>query len=148
MRLYNINTGLINVIQNLYDRATSAVCFNGSAAGWFGATVRVRQGCLLSPTLCNMFLERVMAGALGGHRSAVGIGGGVVSDLSFANDMGGLVGSELELAGLVEHLGGASAACGSVLGGPDWWPASEVALGSVAGAGGRLGLQIYGSRGR
>ena len=30
MRLYNINTNLINAIQNLYDKATSAVCFNGS----------------------------------------------------------------------------------------------------------------------
>ena len=30
MRLYNINTNLINAIQNLYDKATSAVCYNGS----------------------------------------------------------------------------------------------------------------------
>ena len=30
MRLYNINTHLINPIQNLYEKVTSAVCFNGS----------------------------------------------------------------------------------------------------------------------
>ena len=28
MRLYSINTHVINAIQNLYDKATSAVCFN------------------------------------------------------------------------------------------------------------------------
>ena len=64
MRLYNINTNLINAIQNLYDKATSAVCFNGSTGGWFRTTVGVRQGCLLSPTLFKRLLERIMADAL------------------------------------------------------------------------------------
>ena len=40
-RLYNSNTNLINVIQNLYEKATSAVCFNGSAGDWFRNTVGV-----------------------------------------------------------------------------------------------------------
>ena len=30
MRLYNIITNLINAIQNLYDKSTSAVCFNAA----------------------------------------------------------------------------------------------------------------------
>ena len=38
MRLYNINTNLINAIQSLYDKATSAVCFNGTTGGWFRTT--------------------------------------------------------------------------------------------------------------
>ena len=64
MRLYNINTNLINAIRNLYEKATSAVCFNGRTEGWFRTTFGVRQGCLLSPTLLNIFLERIMADAL------------------------------------------------------------------------------------
>ena len=75
MRLYNINTNLINVIQNLYDKTTSAVCFNGSTGDWCRTTVEVRQGCLLSPTLFNIFLERIMADALEDHESTVSIGG-------------------------------------------------------------------------
>jgi sorting nexin-29 len=59
MRLYNINANLITVIEHLYDKATSAVYFNGSKGDWFRTTVRVRQGCLLSPTLFNIFLERI-----------------------------------------------------------------------------------------
>ena len=73
MRLYNINTKLINAIQNL--KATSAVCFNGSTGGWFRTTVGVRQGCLISPTLFNIFLQRIMADALEDHQSTVSIGG-------------------------------------------------------------------------
>ena len=40
--------------QNLYDKATSAVLFNGSIGGWSRTTVGVRQECLLSPTLFSI----------------------------------------------------------------------------------------------
>ena len=45
--------------QNLYDNATSAVLFNSSTGDWFRTTVGVRQGCLLSSTFFNIFLERI-----------------------------------------------------------------------------------------
>ena len=57
---YNISAIVIRVIKNLYDKATTAVLFNSSIGGWFRTTVGVRQGCLLSPTLFNIFLERIM----------------------------------------------------------------------------------------
>ena len=98
MKLYNINTNLINTIQNLYDKTTSAVCFNGSTGGWFRTTVGARQGCLLSPTLFNIFLERIMADALEDHKSTVSIGGRTISNLRSADDLDGLAGSELEIA--------------------------------------------------
>ena len=104
MRLYNINTNLISTIQSLHDKATSAVCFNGSTGDWFRTTVGVRQGCLLSLTLFNIFLERIMADALEDHKSTVRIGGRTISNLRFADGIDGLAGSELELANLVERL--------------------------------------------
>ena len=113
MKLYNIDTNLINVIQNLYDKATSAVCFNGSTGDWFRTTVGVRQGCLLSLTLFNIFLERIMADALEDHKSTVSIGGRTISNLRFADDIDGLAGSELELAILLEHLDKTSTAYGA-----------------------------------
>ena len=64
MKKYNINTNRIRVIKNLYNKATSAVLFNNSIGDWFRITVRVRQGCLLSSTLFNIFLERIMTDAL------------------------------------------------------------------------------------
>ena len=113
MRLYIINTNLINAIQNLYDKATSAVCFNGSTGGWFRATVEVRLGWLLSPILFNIFLERIMADwhlKIANRQSA--LGGRTISNLRFADDIEGLAGSELELANLVKRLDETSTAYG------------------------------------
>ena len=68
---YNIGTNLIQVIKNLFNKATSAVLFNGSTGDWFRTTVGVRQGFLLSPTLFNIFLERIMKDAFEGHEGTV-----------------------------------------------------------------------------
>ena len=57
IKKYNISANLIHVIKNLYDKATSAVLFNSSTGGWFQTTVGARQGCLLLPTLFNIFLK-------------------------------------------------------------------------------------------
>ena len=75
MRKYNINASIIRAIENLYNKAQSAVLFNGSTREWFTTAVGVRQGCLLSPTLFNIFLERIMCEALDGHEGSVSIGG-------------------------------------------------------------------------
>ena len=55
MRKYNINASIIRAIVNLYDKAQSTVLFSGSTEEWFRTTVGVRQGCLLSPTLFNIY---------------------------------------------------------------------------------------------
>ena len=110
MKKYNISTNLIRVIKNLYDKATSAIVFNSSIGDWFRTTVGVRQGCLLSPTLFNMFLERIMTDALEDHEGTVSIGGRTITNLCFADDVDGLAGEEEELANLVECLYKASTA--------------------------------------
>ena len=112
MRLYNINANLIRVIKQLYDKATSAVYYNGSTGDWFRTTVGVRQGCPLSPTLFNIFLERIMTDALQEHEGTVSIGGRTVTNLRFADDIDGLAGREEELKSLVERLDKTSKAYG------------------------------------
>ena len=112
MNLYNINGNLIKLIQNLYNKATSAVYLNNSIGDWFRTTVGVRQGCLLSPTLFNIFLERIMEDALEGHEGTVSIGGRTVVNLRFADDIDGLAGKEEELVNLVERLDSTSTAYG------------------------------------
>lgn len=112
MRKYNINANLVRVIKQLYNKATSTVLLNGSRGDWFHTTVGVRQGCLLSPTLFNVFLERIIDDALEDHEGTVSIGGRTITNLRFADDIDGLAGNEDELASLVEHLDKASSAFG------------------------------------
>ena len=87
MREYSINASIIRDIENLYDKAKSAVLFNGSTWEWFRTTVRVRQRCLLSPTFFNIFLERIMCEALDDHKGSVSIGGRLITNFRFADDI-------------------------------------------------------------
>ena len=112
MKKYIVSTNLTQVIKNLYNKATSAVLFNGSIGDWFQTTVGVRQGCLLSSTLFDIFLERIMTDALEDHEGTVSIGGRTITNLRFADDIDVLAGEEKELANLVKRLDKASTAYG------------------------------------
>ncbi|GFO47102.1 endonuclease-reverse transcriptase [Plakobranchus ocellatus] len=108
MREYNINSNFISVIENLYNKATSAVFYNNNIGDWFRTIVGVRQGCLLSPTLFNIFLERIMTDALEDHCGTVSIGGRPITNLRFADEIDGLAVNACELASLLEQLEKAS----------------------------------------
>jgi len=68
----------------------------------------VQQGCLLSPTVFNIFPKKIIADALEDHFGTVSIGGRPITNLWFADDINGLAGSECKLASLVEKLDKAS----------------------------------------
>ena len=93
-------------------RPLVVVLFNNSAGDWFQTIVGVRQGCLLSPTLFNTFLERIMTDALEDHEGTVSIGGRTITNLRFVGDIEGLAGKELKMAKLVEYLDKDSTAYG------------------------------------
>ena len=108
----NISANLIQIIKYLYDKAISAVLFNDSTGGWFRTSVRVRQGCLLSLTLFNIFLERITRDALEDHEGTVSIGRRTSTNLRFADDIDGLAGEGETRLILVERLDKASTAYG------------------------------------
>ena len=103
MRKYNISENMVKSIKQLYNKACSAVLTNGKLGDRFRSTVGVRQGFLLSPTLFNIFLERIMLEALEEHKGTVSIEGRNITNLRFANDIDGLAGSSREVKDLV-HL--------------------------------------------
>ncbi|GFN82913.1 endonuclease-reverse transcriptase [Plakobranchus ocellatus] len=95
-KLYNINTNLIRTIESLYNKPTSAVNFKGRVGKWFRTTVGVRQGCLLSPSLFIISLERIMTDVLEDHEVTVSIGGRTITNLRFADNIDGLAGKDEE----------------------------------------------------
>ena len=86
----SINANLVCTTGQLYDKATRPVQMNGSIGERFRTTVGVRQGCLLPPTLFNIFLERIMSDALEKHDGKVSIGGRNITNLRFAGDIDAL----------------------------------------------------------
>ena len=104
MRKYNINASIIRAIETLCDKAQSAVLFNGSTGEWFRTKVGVRQGCLLSQTLFNIFLERIMCEALDDHEGSVSIGGRLITNFRFADDIVVNAEDEEEAGVLVDRL--------------------------------------------
>ena len=112
MKEHNISTNLIQVIKNLSDKAAGTVLFNSSTGEYFPTTVGVQQGCLLSPTLFNMFLEWIITDALKDHEGTVSIGGRTITNLCFADDIHCLAREEEKLAKFVECLNKASTVYG------------------------------------
>ena len=54
---------LINIIRDLYSKAKSCIRVKNNLTDWFETTIGVRQGCLLSPDLFNLFLENILVEA-------------------------------------------------------------------------------------
>ena len=92
------SASLIRVIKHIYDKVTDAFLYNGSIGDWFRTTVGVRQGCLHSPTLFNIFLERILTDALQDHEGTVSTGGRTITNIRFADDIDGSAGEKEELA--------------------------------------------------
>ena len=65
-----------------------------STREWFRTTVRVKQGCLLTSTLFNIFLERIMAATLKDHDGKISTGGRNINNLRFADDVDALAKEE------------------------------------------------------
>ena len=106
MKKCNISTNHIRVIKHLYDKATSAVLFNGSEQ----QLESDRNVYSLHP------LQRISGKDHGrrleDHEGTVSIGGRTITNLRFADDTDGSAGEEKGLAKLVERLDKAFTAYG------------------------------------
>ena len=89
MKKYYISASRIKVTKHIYDKPIMH-----SIAGWFRTIVGVRQGCLLSPTLFNIFLDRIKTDTLEDQKGTVSTGGRIITNLHFGNDISGLAGEE------------------------------------------------------
>ena len=76
----------------------------GTTGEWFHTSVGDRQGCLLSPTLFNIFLEDIITHAPYNYNGTISIGDRKITNLRFANDIDGITGEEEELTQLGQNL--------------------------------------------
>ena len=79
-------------------------CWEMEVSDWFCTRVGVRQGCLLSPTPFNIYLEYIMMEALDSFEGSVSIGGRTVTNLRFPDDIDLVAGQAEELSTLTRRL--------------------------------------------
>ena len=77
----------MKISANLVRSSAFEVQIDGCIGEWFRTTVEGSQGCLLSPTLFNIFLEQIMSDSLEEHDGKVSIGGRNITNLRFADDI-------------------------------------------------------------
>jgi len=89
------------LLQDLYRRqeAVIRVADGESGPGIIGRGVR--QGCPLSPLLFSIYAEVMMIEAMENMDERIVVGGHLISDVRFAEDLGMVAGTEGELQGLM-----------------------------------------------
>ena len=87
-----------------YSSASSAVLLNNNVSNYLRTTVGVRKGCLLSPILFNWYLENIMRETLHNFKSTISIGGRIISNLRFADNIDLMGGNNDEMQELTDRL--------------------------------------------
>ena len=97
-----ITSYLTCLLRNLYAGQEATVRTGHGTTDWFQIVKGVRQGCILSPCLFNLYAEYIMRNAgLDEAQTRIKIAGRNISNLSYADDTTTLMAeSEEELKSL------------------------------------------------
>ena len=96
-----VPTHFVKLISNLYDNQQACVRTEKGDSDWFNIGQGVRQGCILSPTLFNLYAEYIMRRVLENWNGGLSIGGYKLSNLRYADDTTLVATSALELEELL-----------------------------------------------
>src|SRR5688572_5731917 len=100
-----IPTHLIMLLKSLYENQEAVVRTEHGDTGKFRIGKGVRQGCILSPVLFNLYAERIIRMAeLETADEGVKIAGQILNNLRYADDTTLLAGRKEDLAELIKRL--------------------------------------------
>ena len=105
----------IDLIRNLYMSQNATIRTTHGITDAFEIGQGVRQGCILSPHLFNIYAEHVMRKALKHHPTGIAVGGRLVNNLRYADDIVLVAKSMQELQDLTNKVKTASEAAGLFL---------------------------------
>ena len=60
LRMYGVGGNILGAIQSFYDESEACVRVDREEGEWFNVKVGLRQGCVMSPWLFNIFMDGVM----------------------------------------------------------------------------------------
>ena len=110
MRIYGIGGRLFQGVKSLYEDSKACVRVGNEMSEWFPVRVGLRQGCVMSPWLFNLFIDGVVrevnARVLGrGLKLLDGNDEWEMNQLLFADDTVVVADSEEKLCQLVSEFG-------------------------------------------
>jgi len=94
----------LDSLAKLYRKQLAKVKVAGTLSERFSVKKGVRQGCVLSPYSFNNLAEMVMRETLGGFQGGLQIGGRMITNLRYADDIILLAISDAELQELMDRL--------------------------------------------
>ena len=102
----------IRVIPNLYWNQRAAVRVEGEESDDIVIKRGVRQGCILSPTLFNLYSEAIISEALTDLDCGIKVNGRVINNLRYADDTVLIASTESDLQKIVDRLNESSLKAG------------------------------------
>ena len=84
---YGVKGKLMRAIRSLYEGSEACVIVGGMLSGWFPISQGVRQGCVLSPWLFNVFMDRIMREVKERLQGGVQLTTTLVQMILFADDI-------------------------------------------------------------
>ena len=103
---------LIVLLRRLYTNQEATVRMEFGETDSIDIGKGVRQGCILSPLLFNIYAQNIMREALGEWERGISIGGRMVTNLRYADDTTLLAGTKEDLVELVGRVRRASEKAG------------------------------------
>ncbi|XP_063613390.1 uncharacterized protein LOC134786664 [Penaeus indicus] len=97
-------THIILLLKSLYEQQKAAVRTTYGLTDWFDIEQGVRQGCIISPHLFNIYSEMIMRNALEDYEGSIKIEGHSITNLRYADDVVLIAGSIDELQNLVDRV--------------------------------------------
>ena len=85
------------LLRNLYARQEATVRTEHGTTGWFQIGKRIRQGCILSTCLFNLYAEHIMRNAGRKNNTGIKTAERNINNLKFADDTTLMAESEEEL---------------------------------------------------
>ncbi len=73
LKIYGVGAKLLSAIKSFYEKASACVKISGEISEHFEIKVGLRQGCVMSPWLFNIYMDGVMR-EMKGNVGEVGVG--------------------------------------------------------------------------
>ena len=103
---------IVQLISHLYRKQEAVVRVTNGETAWFRIRRGVRQGCIISPYLFNIYSEQVFRVALDGYTKGFQIDGRLINNLRYADHVVFIATSEAKLQELIDRVTKASETAG------------------------------------